>query len=347
MISIIIPIYNTPENMLLECIESILKQNYQDFEVILVDDGSSEETKSTILKISMMSEKIRIISKNNGGVSSARNIGLRSAQGEYIIFVDGDDIVEPGCFDSAIKLIDDYDLIVGKINWFNKQGIIKTNLDKNSNSKQKKDYSMSENKKEIIRLFMNWPANNKEFVAGFQSEIWGKVFKKEIIDDLRFNENVSIGEDAVFLLEYLLKCQKIVIINNVIYNYRINDESAMWRYDIHKVDKYKNYIRAITEIYVNNNLDEYLSEKVYYQIKEMVSCFYNSNNHSRDNFRNAINALNSIYEDDNIKKKLCCNRDNLRIPGFSAFLLKHNVNAFKFELFKRRFFDLIKECNGN
>ena len=95
MISIIMPVYNTPEKYLKECIDSILAQTYKEFEILIINDGSSDKTCNILSKISKKDLRINVFSKENGGVSSARNLGLEKAKGEYIAFVDADDVLEP------------------------------------------------------------------------------------------------------------------------------------------------------------------------------------------------------------------------------------------------------------
>ena len=104
-ISIIVPIYRC-EAFLRRCIESIIAQTYKNIEIILVDDGSDDHSGSICDEYSKLDERIKVVHKNNGGLSSARNVGLREATGEYVGFVDGDDYIEPYMYEQMIYYFD-------------------------------------------------------------------------------------------------------------------------------------------------------------------------------------------------------------------------------------------------
>ena len=109
-ISIIIPVYNV-EKYLRECLDSILAQSYKDFEIILVDDGSTDSSGNICDEYSMKYENIKVLHKNNNGLSSARNAGLDIAQGEYILFIDSDDVVSPVMLETLMAHVAGYDIV--------------------------------------------------------------------------------------------------------------------------------------------------------------------------------------------------------------------------------------------
>lgn len=342
MISIIIPVYNTAEALLRQCIDSILKQTYSNFEVIVVNDGSNDDTRKAIEKIAAEDQRIKVFNKENGGVSSARNYGLNQVKGNYVAFVDGDDILEPDFFEKARPLIDEFDLVVGKVNWFNSRGILKSNFDRQGIDSGLSKYYFPSDKEYVVSGFMNWPTNNEEYLKGFQPEVWCKLYKKELLEGLTFDQKLPIGEDALFFLEYLLKCNSIVVINTIFYGYRLNDESAMWKTDRRHIDKYKKYIEATIDVYKRNGLDNDLALKIYYEIKELASCFFRRGHENHDCYINAVEAVEEIYKDKKMKELLRGINSVDNVPFYSTFLLKHGINGIHYELLKRRLVSFVK-----
>lgn len=341
MISVIIPVYNTGREYLCKCIDSILNQTYKDFEILIVDDGSGEETCKNIESISEKDARIFVHTKPNGGVSSARNYGLKHAHGEYVVFVDGDDVLEPDYFERAISLIGECDLVVGKVNWYNSVGIQKSNYDGNSPDDVSK-YYFPKDKEEVVRKFMNWPVGHAEFLSGFQPEVWCKLYKKELLEGLEFDQKLPIGEDVLFFLEYLLRCKSIVVVNRVFYGYRLNNESAMWKTDRRHIDKYKKFIETTIDIYNKNGLANDLPLKIYYEIKELASCFFRRGHENHECYKNAVEAVEEVYHDRKIKELLRGINSTGNVPFYSAFMLKHGINGIHYELLKRRLVSFVK-----
>lgn len=184
LVSIIIPIYNA-ESFLDQCLRSIQKQSYPNLEVILVNDGSTDRSKSICDQYVQMDQRFRVIHKPNGGVSSARNIGLDHAKGDKIVFIDADDYVNESYIEDLMHYCDN-DLVVMGVAYINSARTLaprtkKIILDSNS---------------ELLETLMF----NNYFTAP-----WAKLFSASIINKhrVRFNENLFIGEDTVFILEYL------------------------------------------------------------------------------------------------------------------------------------------------
>lgn len=207
--SIIIPIYNA-ETTIKHCIDSILKQEYRDFELLLVNDGSTDNSKNICDEYAQKDSRIKVFHKPNGGVSSTRNLGIKNAIGEWITFIDADDYIEEDYFCPIPQ--DDYSLII--TNW-------KPTLADNYI-----EYlipSEITNKKQIIEFINN----------NLQLDIircpWAKFFKKSIIIDnnILFDERFKIGEDTLFVMTYLYYCKKILIKDGGAYRYyqRPSEES--------------------------------------------------------------------------------------------------------------------------
>lgn len=203
MISVIVPVYNS-EKYLHRCIDSILAQTYTDFELLLIDDGSKDNSGKICDEYAAKDSRIRVFHKENGGVSSARNMGLDNAQGEWITFVDSDDWVENDAYISLDKN-SDKDIIINSFLMyyegnFYKEGDISLYI---SSKKQKDDF-----------LF-------KYLHTGLLTTVCSKIYKKDIIGDIYFDKNVVVGEDTLFFLNVILRATQIQIIDSPYYIYRM------------------------------------------------------------------------------------------------------------------------------
>ena len=214
--SVIIPVYNS-EKTIKRCIESITLQNRPDVEIIIINDGSTDETESICKALQTEHTNIIYIYKENAGVSSARNSGLSVATGEFILFVDSDDYVDNNCFAIIDKDIqsnaDFYQFgfsIVAK-------GLVKET-------------------REFSECFVNTSSEKETFISeGVVSRSinspWAKIYKREIIDkkNLRFCEELSTGEDLTFVFTFLLSANKLERLEDKIYFADIGNEESLSR----------------------------------------------------------------------------------------------------------------------
>lgn len=218
LISVIVPVYNV-EKYLPRCIESILRQTYQNFELLLIDDGSPDRAGKICDSYAKKDARIRVVHKENAGVSSARNKGLDLAKGEYIAFIDSDDWVREDYLEKLLAPMLKYDvqMVVG--------GTELRDID------FKKTYMPAQ------QLDLQTPDEDVawEFFIEKPTLSRGPCFKlyvKSIIEKyhIRFNETITWGEDTIFLHEYWKKAGKIFIISDCLYYYnRLVSSSAMTR----------------------------------------------------------------------------------------------------------------------
>ncbi len=204
-LSIIVPTYNS-ENYIRRCIMSIVDVLRKGIELIVVDDGSTDKTLTICSKMSDIYPRIKVLSKSNGGVSSARNYGLSIANGEYVTFVDSDDWIRPDQLEAIIKELSDYHYDVISYNMIGVKDGIQRKV-------PFKDKGISDNFI-YYRTYMNSVCN--------------KIFLKSIIDEkgIRFNENISVCEDLLFTFNCLLNAKKIKYSDRNVYYYRYNINSA-------------------------------------------------------------------------------------------------------------------------
>ena len=254
MVSIIVPIYNSVK-YLSRCIESLMNQSYQNIEILLVDDGSTDDTSVVCREYSKIDSRIRYIKKKNGGVSSARNEGIRNAKGEYITFVDSDDYLDRNIISFAVKKINETKSdIIGWNAWIvNENGI-----------KKSKDIKYSQNDFGYIQAAIISNYTNEFYCGDYIRAVWGKLFKKSVIDEnnILFNEKLYIGEDAVFLMDYISHAQKASLINTYGYYYRILSNSAVRRY---KSDLYQQsmlQMRLMKNFFRTSDIDDIIKDSL-------------------------------------------------------------------------------------
>lgn len=204
MVSIIVPAYNS-EKSLSRCIESILRQICADFELLLIDDGSTDNTQTICDYYAQLDSRVRVYHKNNEGVSSARNLGLKFAKGEYVTFIDSDDWVDQFYITNLLSHSgEDIDLVIS-YNWY----ITKYKQEQEIYPSYKID------NKELFQLM--FIQNDMHY----HTSPWGKLYKTSIIkqNNLTFDERMHIGEDLVFLYEYMLFSDCIYIASDTNYYY--------------------------------------------------------------------------------------------------------------------------------
>ena len=212
-ISLIIPIYNS-EKFLVRCLDSILSQLYNDFEVILINDGSIDHSFEICKRYTLLDARFKVFSKENGGVSSARNFGLSKALGNYVVFIDSDDYLAPlflKCYMDRLSLKHTDIICQGYVNDFGYKlvnRILKT-----------EDYTNSDISKGIYELELN----------ECLSSVWNKIFRIDIIkeNNIRFTENISMGEDKLFVLAYMQFVSSLSVLDSCYYFYYRAQENSL------------------------------------------------------------------------------------------------------------------------
>ena len=211
LISIIVPVYNA-EKYLNRCIKSILHQTYTNFELILVEDGSSDASGMLCDNWAKQDTRIKVIHKENAGASSARNCGLDIADGKYITFVDSDDWIEQDMFEYLYTIIEENGAQIASCGW----RIVK---DKDKKDVQPVPQTEIWGRKELLDFFFR--------VNGGKSShsIWGKLIVKDLLEDYHFIEG-RMNEDIETNFYLASKCKKAVCTNLIFYNYYKNDNGV-------------------------------------------------------------------------------------------------------------------------
>lgn len=207
-VSIIIPAYNAGL-FIRRAVDSCLRQTYQDLEIIVVDDGSFDNTYD--IATSIKDSRVRVIRQENGGVCKARNVGIEQSMGKYLFFLDADDELLEDCIESLYALLDDEtDIACGT----SVKDVDTSNLEKGKCSSiiEKWDGETG-----LIKSLLDDP---------YTYAVWNKLYRKSFIGDTRFYEGKKIHEDAFFVFELMTKKPSIVISNQITYLGHVVENSA-------------------------------------------------------------------------------------------------------------------------
>lgn len=250
MISVIIPVYNG-EKTLEHTLKTLFVQTYQDVEIIVVNDGSTDSTENILNK---WSSKIRIINKKNGGVSSARNLGITEAKGEYIAFVDCDDECECNMLEKmycALQKENAEYVIAGMQKKIQGKGLV---------------YQYEEKIFEGKTIYTNLEYFLKN---GLNSPV-AKLYEKSVLEEksIKFDETLPLGEDINFNLEYLLAVRKVVYIKDIVYTYLFDNSVATVTYRENYYEKrllsIEKMTRTLNKYGLENPWESYLKTKIVY-----------------------------------------------------------------------------------
>lgn len=310
LISVIVPIYNV-EKYLNKCVESIVNQTYKNLEIILVDDGSPDNCPKMCDEWAEKDRRIKVIHKENGGVSSARNAGLDIVSGDYIGFVDPDDYIKPEMFEILISGLkaDNADFVIcGSYRLENEIA------DEYENNTPKVTEII--NKPDIVKSYLE---------SQIDPGVPAKLYDKSVISDIRFNVSKSIGEDFLFNYFVLKNCNKVVMLENKLYFYFNRENSATHVFKLQMVNRWQN-TKYILESKTLNDEEYDVLFKAY--ASELMCCLRELLKSGNDEL------INSVYQQiiDEIKEHLAdfIKIDNLNyINRFSFRLIALNDNLFK------------------
>lgn len=257
-ISIVVPVYNV-EKQLRQCLDSIIAQTYSDWECILVDDGSKDNSGSICDEYAQRDNRFRVIHKKNGGAASARNVGLVNVSAPFFTCVDADDGISP---QFVSKLLDhkESDMVIGGC------AVISNEKKCNRNVDQIYTYLLPENAKEL-----NVGTSDSRISCFYAT--WGKLFKTSIVRDMGicYPENLRLGEDTVFNLKYVRYCKTITFCPDVIYEY--NNDTTPEKYSMDYTEFTRHHDAVFKEI---EDTEEKLNIRLSGLRKGMESAYFSS-----------------------------------------------------------------------
>ena len=307
LVSIIIPAYNV-ENYIFRGIESCINQTYKDIEIIIIDDGSSDNTQNIIKEYAQKDSRIKYLFQENKGVSAARNTGLDISKGDYVIFLDSDDWLELNTVEYLLNKKKEY-----------KDYFITTNFKtiylENEKIKIEKEIE------EVLELL-----SSKKISSTFISTKYRvksscyKLFSKEILDanKIRFKENIYHGEDGLFVFEYLLHVENVLYTTKQLWNILERPNSAS-RGKFNK--KFFTVITAVEEMIKlaknDKNLEKELKKYLYCRTKYIYFCGIKDNALNKNEekiLKSQIKNLEKLYLKDQRKLKKLKSYIAIRLP---------------------------------
>ncbi len=288
-VSVIVPIHNA-EKTLSRCVESILAQSYKNLEIILVNDGSTDKSLEICQSFVNMDNRVVVIDKKGGGVSTARNSGLRAATGDFIRFVDADDTLKPNMTEKLVEamletksdvVICGYDRISGKC----------------INAKRPKSAIYSDTsafKEAFVELYK----------GAFFNAPWNKLYRRDKIK-IPFDEGISMGEDLLFNLSYFSNCNKISVISDSLYNYDVTEQDSLAaKFNDNLLSNQIMLNKKVQEFFENkfeckdfSAINEVFAKEIYYYLKKLVIL-------SGYDRRTVLEKINACLNSEDVKNML-------------------------------------------
>jgi|GEM_PF-2138514 len=289
LVSIIIPLYNS-EDFIGKCVQSCVSQIYCNIEIIIVDDGSTDNGLAEARKLSNCDERIKVYHKKNGGVSSARNYGLRKASGKYVCFIDADDYIDPGFIET----------FVGYMTKFNADFCFSINT--NDEKTEHKEAAGG------VKRIANSDAESLLLSQRVAVGCWNKMYRKDILEKISFHEDLFYGEGLFFINEVAHNAKCIVVCDDALYHYvKVNPASAT---TVFSLDKMKNGEKSLFEIWKMVGGDGVNVRRIWNE----HYCLF------------CINAINGLLKDNNkIEYKKW--RKKLRSHSAEAIIAKSSIRT--------------------
>lgn len=247
-VSVIVPIYNSSET-LEKTLNSIINQNYTNLEIILINDGSTDNSIDICKEYAKRDNRIIIIDQKNSGVGESRNIGIEVSTGDFISFVDSDDTIDQNFYNKLItsQQVDNADIVISAIRCIDNNNCFLPYRDNISKTMY--------NKENFLKLMFN-------FKIG--TAVWGKIYRRECILDLKF-ENIDINEDIIFFWNAVKKSSTFAINFKTYYNYYINTPLSLTKKSFSKenmtmirhIDEVLKYVNCVYPTLINDALNYY------------------------------------------------------------------------------------------
>lgn len=318
LVSIIVPVYKV-ELYIRACVESIIRQKYKELEIILVDDGSDDDSGKICDEYAQIDNRIKVIHKINGGLSSARNAGLNICRGEYIAFVDSDDIINPDYIRVAMDIFEknvDVDVVeVGYKSFYNEKEIELESGGKNIDmcffDKEQAKYSLA------------------KYIDKVTNISWDKIYKRNLFENIRFPEG-KIHEDEFTTYKILELIKKLAYCSAKLYYYRQRPNSIKTiKYNIKRLDSIQAFEERL-EFYRKTEQEELYNITVGRYLDILIYNYYSmkrANLESREEYKDIRNKVKLLYKQ---KKNILDKKNRIK----AIFFL--NLNAFYYSYWLRK-----------
>lgn len=331
LVSIIIPVYNV-ENYIAKCLDSVVNQTYQNIEIIVVIDGSTDNSENIVKEFAKKDSRIKVIEKENEGLLKTRVRGLEYAMGYYVFNLDSDDWIEENTIEKLLKIANKYKADIVRARGTREFVEIKRNKPlpifyQEETYVEKRDF-----REKLYGVILKTFAYNS---------IWGQLIKRDIIDTTNLDTSIHMGEDLTFNLEIYKNMNNIVFIPDILYHYRYNPNSIVKRTDLEYVykkasDAGKVYYKLLTflEKWQMNDIDnqQIVAKKLLLEVCAITAQYINNKDENANKIKEYIkNSMvlpeveycRNIIEIDNIKN----NRNNSKNKLLEYFYSK-NVNKY-------------------
>lgn len=263
MVSIIVPAYNA-EKYIERCIKSVLAQSSHLYELIIINDGSTDQTAAICKQLCKNNDNCIVLEQSNSGVSSARNKGISYAQGEWIVFLDSDDYLEPDYVETVEKYSADCNVDFILFNY--------TAVGIESERQKEQNYYYTDNRM-LIEKLMRY--NKNIFCGASLNSPWAKAYRREIIyrSQLQFEEKIDMGEDLLFNLSYYTQVHQFVHIGRDMYHCQVSNNSLSRRFDLNLVQVDREFHQKLSEILtVNKLIEQYENQCKMFALDGYLSC---------------------------------------------------------------------------
>lgn len=262
-ISIIIPVYNT-EKYLERCISSVISQSYENLEIICVDDGSTDRSLEILEKYALKDSRIKVLHKENEGLVSARKSGVAAATGIYTGYVDSDDWVNADMYEGLYKAISDADADIVTCGYFLEGSYTTVHLD------NVKEGLYSGVQMAYLRENVIYNLESRE--AGIRGGLWCKLFKTELLKKVQSSipDEISIAEDKVCLLKYMLECSTVYVLKKPLYHWCIRDDSMSHENKNSYLLKVQSVYDYLMILYEHPNFSQFMRQQAEIYLMELL-----------------------------------------------------------------------------
>ena len=328
-VSVIIPVYNV-EKYIRQCLESVINQTLKDIEIIVVNDGTKDNSMK-IVEEYLSDERIKIINKENGGLSSARNAGMREAQGKYIYFIDSDDFADKEVLSTLYENSENekMDIVFSNFSYYN-------------------DKTKKEKRAKFIFPFKEKISKGYYYLYnGEEINVWNRLYKKDFLEkyNFQFIEGI-IYEDQDFEFKTIILAEKIKYVANYGYKYRVEREGSIM--SSQKKEKSLKSVqilkREMSKFFSNINLNEFQKIRVYFKLLSLD--FWEKELKGDNDFKNEILNLEKEIEKTYQKNKFNKTEKKIIIRIVRNLLKNKKINIFRKVYWKNGIinFRLLKSC---
>lgn len=322
-VSIIVPVYNV-EKYLERSIESLLNQTLEDIEIILINDGSTDNSLEICKKYQTIDKRIKIIDKENEGVSVARNIGMKYATAQYIAFIDPDDEVSPEMYENLYLNIIENKCDISICNYVR----IEKNRQFAENIPLKQGRYENEEVKKIL-INMVWGSDLDKYPM--MGSVWRSIYKKSLIEkyNITFPVNIRPMQDLIFMVEYLSKCNSMYLNENAYYYYFIRANSGVTSYKKNAWNNNKKVCELLEIILKDNNLLILSKQNMVKRwINSILDAISNETHKGNDKrLKEKFEYINFILNDQRVSTNIFfLNTENIKFTKkIILFCIKHKI----------------------